>query len=508
MPNRILERWLQSPPGSERTARRSIIVLTLSFLCSMWSVFFVWSLHHRGEIDQSSRQLLDRHRAVLEMELDGVFNTLQLFLELADLWIAHHPDRDPRTDPEFVQMVERFTAASGELARIRLVGQDGSLYFPGVAAGAPLANVADREYVLEAHQRLPGSLYFGQPFVGRATGREAFPVVMQLRVPSHGVEQIFAHIDIEQLVARLYERRFLDRGEVLLLRADGVLLARAGDGSAAAVPALAAAVLAARKAGNNRGVLDVRLPGSGDGWFAYGANPRFPLLTGLTLGEREVLREWHRDVVFVLALLVFVSVVTAIGCQRALSLLQALAASRESLRVQAETDALTELCNRRRMLECCALEFERACRYRRPLSLAVFDIDLFKRVNDCHGHLAGDEALRRIAACARAEVREHDLLARWGGEEFAILMPETELAQALEVAERLREAIASMEVEVPGATIVLSVSIGVARLEAADIDVDALLRRADEALYAAKEEGRNCVRAAALPEEESGIIDE
>jgi diguanylate cyclase (GGDEF)-like protein len=164
------------------------------------------------------------------------------------------------------------------------------------------------------------------------------------------------------------------------------------------------------------------------------------------------------------------------------------------LRELADTDALTGTQNRRAFLACAAEELQRVHRYGHPLCLAMLDIDAFKAVNDLHGHAAGDEVLRRVAAVCLSELRSGtDHCGRLGGEEFAILMPETELVGAEVFAERLCAAIREIRFEVAGQAFGVSASIGVAALTCADDDIAALLARADAALYLAKGAGRDRV---------------
>jgi len=159
----------------------------------------------------------------------------------------------------------------------------------------------------------------------------------------------------------------------------------------------------------------------------------------------------------------------------------------------AAIDGLTDLYNRRHLMALAGREFLQAQRYQRPFSLAIFDIDHFKEVNDTYGHLAGDRALVALAHFCRENVRSADVLGRYGGEEFIILMPETDQSQALETAERLRLGIATLPIQLPEhITLHLTVSMGVATLQAG-MSLDDLIKCADQALYAAKAAGRNRV---------------
>jgi diguanylate cyclase (GGDEF)-like protein/PAS domain S-box-containing protein len=165
----------------------------------------------------------------------------------------------------------------------------------------------------------------------------------------------------------------------------------------------------------------------------------------------------------------------------------------EELMRLANTDALTGLLNRRRFMEHASAEFARAERYRRELAMLMLDIDHFKQINDTHGHATGDQAIRALAQCMRQVLRTSDWPARWGGEEFAILMPETALAGAALLAERLRAELAALEIATPGGPLRFTVSAGVAARTDDDRHFMALMERADAALYAAKHGGRNRV---------------
>ncbi|MDI9243754.1 diguanylate cyclase [Marinobacter sp. CHS3-4] len=182
----------------------------------------------------------------------------------------------------------------------------------------------------------------------------------------------------------------------------------------------------------------------------------------------------------------------------------------ERLKALTITDGLTQVANRRRFDDFLANEFKRACRHQYPLSLILLDIDHFKRLNDNHGHLVGDDCLVRVAsACSELIHRSSDLLARYGGEEFVVLLPDTPETGAVHVAEGLRKAVAATPMpQANGQTpLRLTISVGVASITPTrDHDVADLIRCADEALYAAKGAGRNLVmmfRASGSEEVES-----
>ncbi len=161
---------------------------------------------------------------------------------------------------------------------------------------------------------------------------------------------------------------------------------------------------------------------------------------------------------------------------------------------QAVTDALTGLYNRRGLFELGQREVERAHRFGRPLTAIMIDLDHFKRVNDRFGHYTGDQVLVEIARRCLELLRKVDLLGRYGGEEFAILLPETDVEVAVEIAERLRAEIAATTVGTDRTDIHVTISLGVAPLTDDIEDLAGLLDAADGAMYMAKQAGRNCVR--------------
>lgn len=170
----------------------------------------------------------------------------------------------------------------------------------------------------------------------------------------------------------------------------------------------------------------------------------------------------------------------------------------ESLRRLANFDALTGINNRRHVMELADLEWKRAVRYGVPLSLLMLDVDHFKQINDTHGHLVGDQAICLVAQACLNAVREIDVVGRYGGEEFVIVLPGTHFAGALELAERLRRRVAGVRLKCGQPhPVSLTASIGVASLQQGDT-LEQLLVAADKALYQAKRQGRDKVVAAGV----------
>jgi two-component system cell cycle response regulator len=171
---------------------------------------------------------------------------------------------------------------------------------------------------------------------------------------------------------------------------------------------------------------------------------------------------------------------------------------RQNLQLSLEmaiTDQLTGLFNRRYMARHLDMQLKNALDAKKPLSFLIMDIDYFKSINDAHGHAVGDEVLRGFASRLKANVRGIDLACRYGGEEFVVIMPETDVAFAYAVAERLRQNVADVPfpISTSDKALTVTVSIGVTSIERPDDTADTILKRADQALYRAKRDGRNRV---------------
>ncbi|MCK0163740.1 sensor domain-containing diguanylate cyclase [Marinobacter sp. S6332] len=172
---------------------------------------------------------------------------------------------------------------------------------------------------------------------------------------------------------------------------------------------------------------------------------------------------------------------------------RALERANEQLAKLSMTDRLTGLLNRGTWENLVDAEFERFRRYGHTTSLVMFDIDFFKKVNDNHGHLAGDEVIKHTATTAKSNLRQSDSIGRYGGEEFGIILPETDAKGARIICERIRESIEKSVVQTSVAPINYTVSVGISQLTGSVENHMSWMQQADEALYTAKKSGRNCV---------------
>ncbi|HEY2899859.1 MAG TPA: GGDEF domain-containing protein [Polyangia bacterium] len=158
-------------------------------------------------------------------------------------------------------------------------------------------------------------------------------------------------------------------------------------------------------------------------------------------------------------------------------------------------DGLTQIFNKRYFLENLEREIARSQRYRRSLSLVMFDIDHFKKINDSYGHLAGDYVLKMLASTVKSKIRREDLFARYGGEEFAIVLPEIDGDNGKAFAEKIRQIVEKQDFRFENTRIRVTISMGVSTIDEETTDAASLIKRSDERLYEAKSAGRNRVFA-------------
>jgi diguanylate cyclase (GGDEF)-like protein len=165
----------------------------------------------------------------------------------------------------------------------------------------------------------------------------------------------------------------------------------------------------------------------------------------------------------------------------------------QEIQLLADFDELTKALTRHRFFKQARRELVRSQRFGRPLSVVMLDIDFFKNVNDSHGHVVGDQVLQEVARRCLENIREIDIFGRYGGEEFALILPESDLTEAQDVAERLRLAIAKSPFCTNRGDLSITISLGVVSLTPEATDIEFILDRADQALYIAKRSGRNQV---------------
>jgi diguanylate cyclase (GGDEF)-like protein len=223
----------------------------------------------------------------------------------------------------------------------------------------------------------------------------------------------------------------------------------------------------------------------------------FPYTVIVSSTVKEDLAQWREQGIYQIAGLILIFgllIGIALMAGRLLKIKDQLIEKSKELERLAQTDPLTGISNRRHFFELAGRELSRGKRSSRPMALLMLDIDKFKKVNDSHGHDIGDEVLKALCKTCLGMIRNIDIFARMGGEEFAIVLPETNKVQAQTIAERIREKLSETSVSLPqGDAVFFTVSIGISSTASKDASLDGLLKSADVALYKAKRYGRNRV---------------
>ena len=503
-------------PAAKRLLRRrsplllahrwTLLLIVAALLAWLWGVFFWYEAQRRRELlADRGGELVLLANAVAQQSA-GLLKAVESNLRLMDLWLLSHPGADPLRDPRFMLIVEEIRRSSGGLIDPRLVSADGQLYYLPSPDGKPRADVQDRGYY-RVHLDGAGHgarepLQIGDAVLSRVTGRWSIPVSLRLSpvppVPGRPTMLVlFAAIELERLAAEHERMRFQPDGTIMLSRDDGTILSR--------TPMVDTYI------GRNLNHSPQYVAEFGRqprGWYVGGGAvtdgvkrligyqqlPGFPVrvLVTRTLDQIDADLDQRQAGVRVLSVMLTLAVIgVTLFLHRSQTSERALQSAQERLRRLATTDELTQVMNRRAFLEAALRELERAQRYHRPAAVLVLDLDHFKQVNDEYGHAGGDLVLQAGAMRWRKMLREQDLLGRLGGEEFCVLLPETDAARAWRVAERLR--VITEATPMLGNRLRMTVSIGWTTVEGGDAGWPQVFERADQALYRCKNAGRNRV---------------
>lgn len=487
-------------PGEYRAAR-IVLWWTAVTVVVIWTIAVAALLESRKWAIADERQVIERMSHVVEEQMRNELTKVKLFLDIVESRYLQHFGMDPKRDFELGQYVEQLRRNSNNQIDVRLVSLDGNAYAAGAPDAPPLANIADRDYILAQENPATRGLFIGQPNLSRITGHWTLPLSVPLVGAPGGIGTIAVAIDVLDLETLYETGRPKPNGTIALLSSDGKILVRAPVdrklvGRSVANEELWRDHLSA----NREGVVRVKKSpvDQTEKLIAYVALHDFPLVVLVITPLDDVLAQWRRFLGTVLKIGTLLSAMILFLAHHLILRIAELSSTRNELEMLALTDSLTNLFNRRHFWERSQVEIARLSRYSHPLSLLALDIDHFKAVNDRYGHAAGDEALRSFAKILRASLRQADTPARLGGEEFAVLLPETSLANAQLLAERIRQSVETTPVTVGGATFPLTVSIGVVGTRLPKTSLETLLEQADLALYQAKKSGRN--RTVVAPE--------
>lgn len=487
--------------GDDHRAVRHVTCLTALFVASLWAFFAYWAVSSRQEAIAAAGSGLQQMAHAVEQYSANLFKMAELFQVTAERWLEVNSSSDPRSDAGFIALVDEFRKRTGNLIDIRLASANGDLYyFPNDQAG-PRDNVADREYFTAVIDAEPGLRHIGIPVVSRVSGQWRLPITVRMRRAHRGLEVINASLDLSALISAFESERPKPNGSIALWKSDGILLARAPQveslvGKPMAENWLELEWIRTRPAGWH-----LATAGPIDGKARLVGHARLkdsPMLVVVTATLADTLESYYRQLLPILFVLVLLTVGGIMFSMRLVHALRVQQSHAVELQRLATIDPLTGVFNRRQFFESGLHEFLRTRRYGNTMSLLMLDIDHFKVVNDSWGHPTGDHVLVALAEIIGSLVRGQDTVGRLGGEEFAVVLPETELSGAVASAERLRAAVE--QAELAGAVgdrqaVRVTISVGVAVSAVDDVSFEAVLARADKRLYQAKETGRNRVVA-------------
>jgi diguanylate cyclase (GGDEF)-like protein len=466
-------------------------------LLALWFFIILATTVQKIRLLDEGRRELSQLNNVVAQHAGGLLRDAETSMRVIDLWLNANPGADPHDDRRFAALMDELHRASDGLIDLHLVRGDGMM----LVQGRQPVDVKDRPFFRARHGGGERRLRIDDPAMNRLTGKWAVPLTWRLEKPVGGIALVAGMLNLDRLIALHEKMAIQPNGTITVVRTDGILLSRAPyerqliGRSVRDMPAFQT-----EYGVKERGtfVTGGDLTGT-PRLAAYERVPGYPVAVLVARPQADVLEvfNFRRSILWAVAGLI--TVVALVFTWLMVRSHRALRVAQENLQRLEATDSLTGVMSRRAFLDLAQREFSRARRYDRPAAVLIFDLDHFKRVNDNHGHAAGDMVLRECAAAWKAVLREQDLIGRIGGEEFCAVLPETPLPSALHAAERLRSAVKHLDFSGESNSLKVTVSVGLAMVSKGDDDLGETMERADRALYLAKEAGRDRVEALEAP---------
>ncbi len=387
-------------------------------------------------------------------------------------------------------LLER-TKGYPELQTLLLISKTGQLLV-GASLPFPVPNVnyADRDYF---KRHLAGEdLVIGEQLLSRTHGRRGTTISRAIRSTSGELEGIvLITVESSHLQDLFDASQRSESQEIMVLRDDGAIFVSQPELPVGRrfpeAEVLRRAGLARSGSFEGPGLIDTK-----SRYFSYEAIKDYPLVVIASQTRNHVLASWHVFTAIVTGCLVLALGLLITATHYALNSATRTFALQLELERMAQTDPLTGLANRRFFMEQSEREISRTARYGGPIGVFMIDIAHFKEINDTYGHDSGDTVLKHLSDLFRYELRDIDIIGRLGGEEFAVVMPQTNIEQSFEVAQRLLNSVRETQIGVrQGIPLKITISIGIACQNGAGGDMKSLLRQADHALYEAKRSGRD-----------------
>lgn len=476
-----------------KKTRASIFSIISLLICFMWGMVFFWSFSERERILDADSKILAQLRSALDEQTKGLFRTIELSLYSSERWIANHIDSDPAGSEEFINLVDGFRRLSDNVVDIRIVSPSGGLQYIPKQSEYELANVSDREYFKVQFDNSTRGFYIGSPVKSRVTGKWLIPISIPVNAESKYTAVVFAAIELDW-IAKLHENsRIKPNGTILILSTEGKIITRSPFNEKLIGKSILEypefSIHMQKESGT---FLTDGSPTDGITRLVnFSKLNNYPLVVAVSSAMNDVLKPWKKQTMTVMGLCICVTVFVAFLWYHLIGAIRSKEKAQAKLEYQAKIDELTGLRNRRAFIEELNTEIERSHRYSRPLSLLMIDVDYFKKINDQYGHSAGDEVLRSMGKLFKDTFRGLDIAGRIGGEEFCVILPETDIKSAAEAAERIRSRFEKLKITAGSNEISATLSTGVSALLISDTSPETIMERADKALYLAKDNGRN-----------------
>ena len=392
-----------------------------------------------------------------------------------------------------------------QLHGLFIYGPDGQWIVTDKDATPELVNNADRDYFQYHRTHTDKNVRIGEVVTSRSTNDLIIPISRRLNNPDGTFAGVLlGTIKVSYFVDYYGDFKIDDKGALVLATRSGTILVRRPFIASVVGKSLAGSEIFQRYLPNaNQGIAEVKaVVDDTERLYGYRALTTYPLVVVAGLSRDSIIAPWRRDLLKTgWVLVVLIGVLAVFGLIVLSQLRQRMVTERklrhahQAMRDMALTDSLTGLGNRRRLDTALPEEIRLAARQGSSLSLIMLDVDYFKRYNDSYGHAAGDDCLGAVgAAIQQAVKRPGDLAVRYGGEEFTVLLPNTDGAGAAQVAEEILQAIRSMDIEHnahPLGRVTASAGITTHRPNVEDVTPATLIKAADALLYAAKRQGRN-----------------
>lgn len=429
----------------------------------------------------------------LAMDIDRTFYGIsQMFTGIANL-LESSPDCDVPHSAKIRRILLELKQQNPFLMDLLILDGRGTIMH-WTGPGSP-PDIRDRDYTAHHLKSGDSRLFIGQPKLSRVhSGRWFFGVSQAERATDGTIERILVAVtDLAYFNQRYSDLELPVEAMITIVSTDGNIYSRIPNHDHWVGKNFSGVATILKKLDKRMSVhvispIDkVRLLSSIE---RVGSTK---LIAAVSIAERVFFAQWYRHSILMAGFgLMVIAILASLSIQALRSQQQQLQAQK-LLREQATTDHLTGLANRRYILEQAAIEIKKTQRSGQPLSIIIMDIDHFKQVNDNFGHDMGDEVLRTIADIFRNNCRESDLVSRFGGEEFLLLLSSTDLEGAASGAEKLRQAIKQHPFSHGGKSFQITASFGLAQWDN-EQEITHVLRRADAALYQAKHDGRDCIR--------------